>query len=188
MNDKVKLLLLLVFLGGCSSQFKFEKRFIDHFPKDNYDNDLYYERSMSLSSEFKQYGALRKDAYRYEGHIKEHVDSLMENVIEVVNYDDTCNIILPLRYYKNIDIGKPIVSACQEGTVVLPSFRKAKEFLSLDLSDYIFCVLENERGKFLKADDLFDKSIMPSSWTNGYTKGFALSKKQKIVIFWIDIW
>ncbi len=180
--------VFIIITSGCSSQFKFEEKYTNHFPKESENKVLYYENSMKIPKDFKQLGASKKEGYKYEGKVKLIVDSLIDKSVNYVNYDDTCNIILPIRYYRNIDIGKPVVSECHGSSVVISSFVEAKQFLSLDLSKFTFFILEVEQGKFLKEEDLFDEGVMPSPWTHGYTKGFALNKNDKMVIFWIDIW
>jgi hypothetical protein len=180
--------IMCIMCISCNHESTFNKKFIEHFPK-NKANRVFYETSMNVSSNTKQYGERRKEGYKYEGSIKATVDTLKKRVENVVKYGDSCTIILPLVHYRNIDIGEPSVADCDKDYVVLSSFERIKNYQFIDdLNGYIFYILESEQGKFLKEEDLFDDNIMPNPWTHGYTKGFAISEQEKMVVFWIDIW
>ncbi len=190
MNILQKIILFCFFaaLMGCSNEFKFEEDFINHFPKMKSEM-VYYEYTMNLPNEFKQYGANKKEVYKYKGAIKYFVETLVNSSKTKVSYDDSCVIVLPVRYSKNIDIGKPnINSRLHDSSVVIPNISEMSDYLTFESSDFVFYILENKAGEYLEKQDLFTDNIMPRPWTNGYTKGVAINQTQELVMFWIDIW
>lgn len=77
--------------------------------------------------------------------------------------------------------------------VPLPIFR-VEEFLdatSTRLSNnFVLLVLDYHSGKVLKAGSCnkVDVEIVPKVWHNGYSRGYAISIIDKIIIYWVIAW
>lgn len=55
-------------------------------------------------------------------------------------------------------------------------------------SDFKIIVFRAEKGIFGTFDELSDRNYVPKIWNHGFSKGIAISKQQKIVIYWVAIW
>jgi hypothetical protein len=62
----------------------------------------------------------------------------------------------------------------------------SKHGISMDSTFNIF-VLESKAGKCFQYNMIPLKS-MPRTWENGFSRGFALSKENGVVIYWMIIW
>ncbi|MFB3387491.1 hypothetical protein [Flavobacterium sp. LAR06] len=49
-------------------------------------------------------------------------------------------------------------------------------------------VIDAKSGKHFKNFDLLPDPQMPLDWQNGYSKGIAINKKRKTIIYWGIIW
>jgi hypothetical protein len=54
--------------------------------------------------------------------------------------------------------------------------------------DFELYVVEAKSGLFFSESYHTDGKYMPLSWKNGYSKGVAISKERKSVIYWFIIW
>lgn len=184
-------MLLCLCCLSCESKYKFklEKRFTEHFPKKMENYILGYEATIKLPIEYEQSGIRFKEVYRYRGEIKKIADNLSKSAIDSVAISDSCIIILP-KVYQHVEVDEPIVNSCDGGFyMVIPNLDNFKNRFGItDFTDFTYYILSAEQGIFYDKERLFDPSIMPSSWSNGYTKGLAISEEDGLVIFWIEIW
>ena len=67
---------------------------------------------------------------------------------------------------------------------IVSDFLEASKYLK----DFEIYVLESKFGNHFKEFNLKPNSQMPVNWKNGYSKGFAVDKLNKIVIYWGIIW
>ena len=49
-------------------------------------------------------------------------------------------------------------------------------------------MIEAKSGKYFKNFDILPNPQMPLDWQNGYSKGLAINKKRKTIIYWGIIW
>jgi hypothetical protein len=54
--------------------------------------------------------------------------------------------------------------------------------------DFNFYVLEAESGNYWKKYNLLPNPQMPDGWKNGYSRGVAISKEKRDVIYWAIVW
>ncbi|WP_281228752.1 hypothetical protein [Flavobacterium aquiphilum] len=81
---------------------------------------------------------------------------------------------------------------CYEKLYPIPNFidydyPNKKSDLKLD-GNFDIYVLDAKSGNYFKEFDLKPNSQMPPKWLNGYSKGIAVSKEKKTVIYWAIIW
>ena len=81
---------------------------------------------------------------------------------------------------------------CYEGLYPVPNFWDS-QYITNDTEsrlpkDFLIYVLEAHSGKFWNDKYLTKGKYMPEAWKNGYSKGVAISKKRKVIIYWFIIW
>lgn len=117
---------------------------------------------------------------------------------QVYAADDTCLLVVngyinETNYYKADDVrDKDVAISCDESFLPVPNFfnlkfEKSVAKTKLPQGFYIY-VLDSEPGNFWDNDMLKPSRSMPKKWENGYSKGVAISKKRKEIIYWIIIW
>lgn len=187
------ILASILFIKSCDYhvEYNFSEELVNHFPKGMENKINYFSKSFKSSPNIEHYRARKLEVYKYEGKIKEIADSFIEKSKYIVNYTDSCLIILPeYFFYKNV-FNKPLIRGCINDTyVVIPSLETLNSFEPnyTNLSNYICYVLDMEQGEFIEEYNLLPKKVMPSPWTNGYTKGISLNKEEQKVVFWIYAW
>jgi hypothetical protein len=67
------------------------------------------------------------------------------------------------------------------------NYPKGINGLNLDDSFKIY-ILDAKEGNHFKKFDVQPSPQMPPKWKNGYSKGIALSRKNKTIIYWSVIW
>ncbi len=83
---------------------------------------------------------------------------------------------------------------CKDGLLPIPNFidyniENSLEFNSENyLKGFEIYVLESKSGNHFKEFSLKLDAQMPDIWKNGYSKGFAIDKSNKTVIYWGIIW
>ncbi|MGY6561493.1 MAG: hypothetical protein ACXITV_05255 [Luteibaculaceae bacterium] len=81
---------------------------------------------------------------------------------------------------------------CLNNKLPVPNFFKldfATETTTCRLpEDYVLYVLDAEPGIFGEAKQRVKTNYMPSDWIHGYSKGVAVSKKSKQLIYWYILW
>jgi len=170
---------------------KFENKFISHFPYDDRFVLQSYECSYPEISDDLNLGVWLIARYKFIADIDKIFNELESNYIKKCFYSDSCNLILPKRYYSDYKIEDAKITACsnKEELVPIPLFHQEKYDLNLDsLNDYTLYVLSAEPGKFINHNLLLKEGYMPDNWAHGYSKGTAINNNNKDAIFWIEIW
>lgn len=67
------------------------------------------------------------------------------------------------------------------------AFKSGNKNISIDDSYNLF-VLDSKSGNYFPNYINKVNIQMPSNWSNGYSKGIAISEKQKTVIYWFIVW
>lgn len=55
-------------------------------------------------------------------------------------------------------------------------------------NDFDIYILDAKSGIFWEEDELRPLISMPKNWENGFSKGIAVSKKRRAIIYWSIIW
>lgn len=113
---------------------------------------------------------------------------------------DTCLLIVHRFETKEMyeqDIAPEITDSslinrdCYTNLLPIPNFidggGSIETSCGLDSSFTIY-VLEAKQEKPFPQYDLKPFNQMPSKWSNGYSRGIAISKENKIVIYWSIVW
>lgn len=181
---------------------KFDSKLIDHFPqkKDNNRYDIIINENVRKNT----LGVL---LYEYDTNDL-YVDSLRNVCLRksIAKYNNSTDCLLVVnkfetkKTYSNsesifIDFERrknEVNKDCYKNMYPIPKFldyRFGNESSITNLSDnFEFYVFEANNKDLFKKYDLIPNPQMPDNWSNGYSKGIAISKKDKCVIFWGIIW
>lgn len=206
MKSIVQIILTSLILTSCNLFYKapitgldnFDKKMIDHFPKNDTNLILKYQESSNYNYDIKNYGQWYKEMYLYKTDSLINIESFKSKSQIIIKDFDNCLIILPIRYKGNIDIGKVNITPCADSQnfIPIPNFTK---FIEMDFlkdenlidklpSDFTFYILDTKKGLYFEEKDLIAPNLMPENWSNGFSKGIAISEQRKMIIYWIDVW
>lgn len=210
--DKTSLLILCVFLfqfgckgqnndrfediGYIKSKEKFDEKFTSHFPK-----KLDSDSSTIVSKRAPEINKVGITLYEYEVD-KTKIDSIMGGLlnkhIAVYEYSDTCLLVVnrfetidPFDYEAILD-SSLLYMPCYDKKYPVPNFIEYPEAnlhsgFKLDNS-FVIYVLEAKPGNHFPRYKMNVFKQMPNKWKNGYSKGVAISKAKKTVIYWSVMW
>lgn len=80
-----------------------------------------------------------------------------------------------------------------ENNIPLPIFN-IEEFVDVTSTrlskDFVLYVLDYHSGKVLKSGSFIeiDPEVVSRKWSNGYSRGYAISIKEKTIIYWVIAW
>jgi len=80
---------------------------------------------------------------------------------------------------------------CYKNKYPIPNFSVFNHTDAGDLkieNNFDIYVIDAKPGKHFKNFDLIPNPQMPLNWQNGYSKGIAINKKRKTIIYWGIIW
>lgn len=142
--------------------------------------------------------------YEYEKDLTE-IDSVVNNIekkaIAKYNFKDSCLLIVnrfetleSLENMENVVINDStkINMDCYKGLYPIPNFidydyPNKDNDLKLQENFDIY-VLEAKVGNHFKEFELLPNPQMPKNWKNGFSKGIAISREKKTLIYWGIIW
>ncbi|MDX9928245.1 MAG: hypothetical protein RBS37_00155 [Bacteroidales bacterium] len=110
---------------------------------------------------------------------------------------DDCNLIVnPVSDSSDCDkFLDSLIVHCSYFKSVLPNFPQVLNSSKLlipqeyiDISNFDIYVQESIAGPFLKEENLTVGCGLPSEWRNGFSKGFAIDRTNKKVLFWLEMW
>ena len=177
----------------------FNKELVDHFPKTvtSYPFQTVNSKNISKSD-------VRFMLYEYEKDLK-NIDSVVRSLEKksLVKYssDNSCLLIVnrfeTLKTYENrehviIRDSTKINQDCFKKLYPIPNFidykfANGKNVTNLD-NNFDIYVLEAKKGNFFKEFKMMPNLQMPANWKNGYSKGIAVSRERKTLIYWSVMW
>ncbi len=181
---------------------KFDSKLVNHFPAKKSGNN-----SDTIVNENIRKNTVGILLYEYEVP-NSALDSLnkiyTKRAIAKYSSADTCLLVInkfetPKTYsesenvYIDFEKRKNLVNKnCYLNKYPIPKFldyrfleKNTETYLSNDFDLYI---LEANNSDFFEKYNLIPNPQMSDNWSNGYSKGVAISKKSKCVIFWGVIW
>ena len=205
MKLKVLIILFSVFLFACIGsdsqtidyeqvnkeyeEYKsfFNKKLVEHFP-DKIDSNI---------------TALTQSIYNEADYIsltiannEEQIQSINLPYIAKYKSSDTCLFVIKSLEnldHRNTDLVNKISKTCNCKNM-LPLFNsevsrfKNKEIHCKLQDGFTYYVIDAKPGKYLDDKYLKETNYMPKEWKHGYTRGFAISEEQKVIIYWVAIW
>lgn len=177
----------------------FNKELVDHFPKTvtSYPFQTVNRKNTSKND----VGFM---LYEYEKDLK-NIDSVVGRLEKksVAKYssNDSCLLIVnrfeTLKTYENredvvIRDSTKINQDCFSSFYPIPNFieyefANEKNGIYLE-NNFDIYVLEAKKGNWFKEFKMMPNPQMSSNWKNGYSKGIAISRERKTLIYWSVIW
>ncbi len=177
---------------------EFDSNLTNHFPSKltTFPNRVINNRHLSKND----VGFL---LYEYDVEIIK-LDSIKDNInnisIAKYNSNDLClnivNRFETVETYENrkkvkiLDSTK-ISNDCFKSMLPIPNFIAYDNPVQVDLKldeSFIIYVLEAKAGNHFKEFELLPNPQMPKDWKNGFSKGIAISREKKTLIYWGIIW
>jgi len=160
----------------------FSPDLVDHFPRNLSNkeiNGIYLTTPAGAYAENMSY--LFLDYYSDSIEIEGLLQKVMENNIKGYFPNDTSLII----------IGDTIDYSDQLSGVPVPNFNCIERDFGLNAirlsNDFSLFVLDAQPGEYVKVD-YESREKLPPKWEKGYSKGIAINKKEKNVIYWLAVW
>ncbi|ELV7526240.1 hypothetical protein [Flavobacterium psychrophilum] len=217
MKNKIKKIVLLLNLSfliySCNGQSidtrnkekykkyknEFNSKLTNHFPLNltAYPNNIINSKNISKNT----VGFI---LYEYERDIVK-IDSVIKSIqsesIAKYNSKDLCLLIVNrFETFETLENMEEVVITdstkinqdCYKKLYPIPNFidyeypNKSND-LKLD-GNFDIYVIEAKSGNHFKEFDLLPNPQMPPQWQNGYSKGIAISKEKKTIIYWGIIW
>lgn len=133
--------------------------------------------------------------------IKKITNNIKYKAIVKYTSKDTCLLVVnrfetneTYRKFKVVDVTDSlnVNTKCSKKLYPIPNFIEydfSNKNNDLKLSgNFDIYVLESKSGNHFKEFDLLPNPQMPKEWENGYSKGIAISKEKKTLIYWSIIW
>lgn len=181
------------------SKNSFNKAVVDHFPKALTSYPIQTVDSKNISKNDVCFML-----YEYEKDLKSIdsvVKSLEKKALAKYSSNDSCLLIVNRfethKTYENredvvICDSTKINQDCFKNLYPIPNFieyefAKEKNEIYLENNFNIY-VLEAKKGNCFKEFKMMPNLQMPANWENGYSKGIAVSRERKTLIYWTVIW
>lgn len=210
-----KYLFFFIFLNSCNSQNKnsdensyylkskaeFDTLLVSHFPQSLSTSSRIITNSKNVDKNDIGFMLVEKNVRDAS------FDSIVKS-LEVKKYtkylaSDKC--LLVVNSYETIKTYEErmepelleklrVKQDCKQDLLPIPNFIEYNITNSLDFNSEMYLkgfeiyVLESKSGNHFKEFDLKPDAQMPDNWKNGYSKGFAVDKLSKTVIYWGIIW
>lgn len=216
MKKRICTILLIFFILSSSCQNKgflidnnnnnfekykanFDKTLINHFP-----DEIIYPNVNIVSNTNRKKNDIGLLLYEYDVNDKEinKIRNKFSNAaLAIYESKDSCFLIVnrfetddSYTNFHNVAIqdSLDVDKECARELYPIPNFissnySKNRGGLKLDDSFKIY-VLEAKTGSHFKQFELPPSSQMPKKWANGYSKGIAISEKNRAIIYWSIIW
>lgn len=208
------MLLLVVFISACGqnsnkSNFeknykeykqKFNEKLTDHFPDVIHSSE---HLGFSYQTNYKKNNiGLLLYEYGVDVSIIRSLEKSLKNIaiskstsldscLLIVNRFETIETLNDLEIPKILD-SEVIDKNCYKDKYPIPNFVDYEEYNSrraLRLDDgFDLYVLEAKPNMIYGPKDLGPSPQMPEKWKNGYSKGIAINKQKRIIIYWGIVW
>ena len=172
----------------------FKSKHTNHFPKDI--DSVTYMGTLGDTHPVAEQISFMLQCKINESNLK-HVEKLKKKSKVIYEATDTCLFVIN-RFFTT-DFGK--LGKVDDSLIDQDYYRDKLPVPNLHHFDYStdstssrlpedfkLYVLDAEKGIFLDMDMLPCGKYMPDYWKHGYSKGFAISEKREIIIYWIVIW
>ncbi len=178
----------------------YDHKYIEHFPsKIEYlpigyrtrDTDIDMEQAAFLSVTYPT-EVLNTIYNKLKNNSVAHYNANQNNLLIVnrftneTNWDERKNLVLQdtLKFYTEV--------VDYTGKFPVPNFWDDSEnFGNTECNlakDFELLILEAKAGKFLPDSCLVSGEYMPNNWKHGITRGVAISKERRKVIYWYVNW
>ena len=180
--------------------------FISHMPKQASRNTLYvqsnFESVKTNNANGNKYGFTPFRFFIVEQYSKVEFEKKLENVLNIysivcdindTNYVLVCSYINDSWYFKI----KGCASGEESKIVFKRNYRNNNNNIAIpffnnddidNIRDFKIYLIAAESGTYLREYLPNNKNLLPKNWQHGYSKGFAISEKENIIVYWVMIW
>ena len=210
----VFILLIVSVFNGCSQnqpntgefylekKKDFEKRFVDQFPE-KISSSSDSNRVFSDMDEKKNDVAFMLYEYGLPEKVLQSVgNKYRKQAIATYTYLDSCLLIvnrfetkktMDNRESADIKDSTLLDKECYHNKLPIPNFiiydgNNGNQNFGLDSSFTIYVFEAKKINSWLKEFNMKPAYQMPKQWQNGYSKGIAISKEKRTVIYWTVMW
>ena len=169
----------------------FNKKLVKHFPEEIDSNIIEDLESLYETSNYQSLVIVTRATIHNITNIKQK-----HNFIAQYKSSDTCLFVIKSLEnldHRNTELVNKISKTCncKNKFPILNSeglFFKNKEIYCKLQDGFTYYVIDAKPGKYLDDKYLKETNYMPEKWKHGYTRGFAISEEEKVIIYWIAIW
>jgi hypothetical protein len=212
-NSQIDLLLIMLsILIGCKNEHRlietnqiyreqisqFEPEFVNHFPKKIEEHPMtIWSDTNAISDHVRimlqiqfskpQFDSLNNE---FDAHSLARYNAGDSCLLIVNRFTQRENWHLKSKH-KYVDNSK-IERDCYKTKLPIPNFWD-NPYLTYDTDtrlpdDFDIYVFESKSGEFWDKKHRTSGKYIPEKWKNGYSKGIAISKKRKKLIYWFILW
>ena len=118
-----------------------------------------------------------------EDNIIINLNSLKQDVFSVDKCNKCFSNKLPIPYFESYDfgLGKNIIETKVKNDTLY-------DYQYTIPDDLEVCVIKAESGDFWKKNCNEKRPASLKEWQHGYSKGFAISKKENKIVYWTMVW
>lgn len=180
---------------------KFGDAFVNHFPKNLNTLDFTTLVSENITESHPKVWLKHKASLDY---IDSVIAVLSSKSMAIYEAEDSCLLIIDKHLTKEnwINFDKtskylPDVYGnereCSKYKLPVPKIWEEyfveDKTAALGLSrGYKLYILDAQKGEFLPSDSLPNGKLTPTGWEHGFSKGVAINRQSRTLIYWFDIW
>lgn len=157
---------------------KFESNFTDHFPQEIMSVENYLICNTNVKE--NEVGLILAETNVAETTIDSISKIIKSNHIDSYSNKDTCL----LKINSNVKYN----DSCNSQNKPIPDLENLDGIKSFLGNTFEVYVIEAKSGMFSENFKLKPSLKMPEKWVNGYSKGYALDKEKKTIIYWFLMW
>lgn len=172
-NNIGQLKYLLVDPPGCPPRYKCLAQ----------SGEIYIVKTFESINYFRPNKFLYTTQYVNDSNIIINSTRLKNDVFPIEKCHKFFNKKYPIPYFEsyNFKLGGEYIEKVVDGKTV-------GEYTYSIPSDLEVYVIEAEPGNFWKEKCPEPRPESLKEWKNGYSKGIAISKKEKLIVYWVIIW
>ena len=147
--------------------------------------NVYLITKNEISNKFTEPESVFDVKYSEDSNIVINLSELRKDIFPVKKCNKWYQNKLPIPYFESCDfgLGQKVAKKYIDGDSV-PYF----EYTYTIPSDLYVYVVKAEPGDFWKESCNENRPIALKEWQHGYSKGFAVSEEQNIIVYWVMIW
>lgn len=172
-NRKGQLKYLLINPPGCPPRYKCLSQ----------SGQIYIVNTYNSINHFQLNNFLYNTQYVNDSNIIINKARLKNDIFPIKKCHNYFNKKYPIPYFEsyNFKLGGEYIEKVVDGKTV-------GEYTYSIPSDLEVYVIEAEPGNFWKEKCPEPRPESLKEWKNGYSKGIAISKKEKLIVYWVIIW
>lgn len=196
-------------LRKCKASFDKKYRItnlFDHFPDQDISQPILYY-GVQLMPTYKYIRGYLYQFVRYENDSVGLCEKIKEDVLYNTKYANQDNIFIDFIGFSDVSKPDPKSNKWYKDKYPIPYLgnvnlglgetfeekiddkgKKYRDYNSIIPEDLEMFVIDAQLGYFWKGDSDSKRPESLKEWKNGYSRGYAISKKEKMIVYWTIIW